>query len=78
MPSSPNSTSGDMQIVEVRVIVLQSRARAASVRAILNQQIQVNIQLTGEVWARMATAIAHIKAAEQGIVAAGFALAGVR
>lgn len=45
-----------MQIVEVRerdvrVIVLQSRAQAAAVRADLNQQIRVNIQLTGELWA---------------------------
>jgi outer membrane protein len=56
----------------------QALAQAAAVRAALNQQTRINVQIMGNAWAQLRIANAQIQAAEQQIAAAELAFEGVR
>ncbi|MFW5881968.1 MAG: TolC family outer membrane protein, partial [Roseicyclus sp.] len=56
----------------------QALAQTAAVRASLNQQTLVNLQIMGNAWAQLRIANAQIQAAEQRISAAELAFEGVR
>jgi outer membrane protein len=56
----------------------QARAQAAAVRATLNQQARINVQIMGNAWAQLRIANAQIQAADQQIAAAELAFEGVR
>lgn len=56
----------------------QAIAQVGAVRAALNQQTRVNVQIMGNAWAQMRIANAQIQAAEQRIAAAELAFEGVR
>ena len=56
----------------------QALAQAEAVRAGLNRQVQVNLQLVGNAYARFAIATAQIQASDQRINAAQLAFDGIR
>jgi outer membrane protein len=56
----------------------QALAQAGAVRASLNQQVLINVQVMGNAWAQLRIANAQIQAADQGIAAAELAFEGVR
>jgi outer membrane protein len=56
----------------------QALAQAAAVRAALNQQTRINVQVMGNAWAQLRIANAQIQAADQQISAAELAFDGVR
>jgi outer membrane protein len=56
----------------------QALAQAGAVRASLNQQTLVNVQVMGNAWAQLRIANAQIQAADQQISAAELAFEGVR
>jgi outer membrane protein len=56
----------------------QALAQAAAVRAALNQQTRINVQIMGNAWAQLRIANAQIQAADQQISAAELAFEGVR
>jgi outer membrane protein len=56
----------------------QALAQAAAVRASLNQQTRINVQIMGNAWAQLRIANAQIQAADQQIAAAELAFEGVR
>jgi outer membrane protein len=56
----------------------QALAQAAAVRAALNQQTRINVQIMGNAWAQLRIANAQIQAADQQIAAAELAFEGVR
>lgn len=56
----------------------QALAQAEAVRASLNRQVQVNLQLLGNAYARLEIATAQIQASDQRIAAAQLAFAGIR
>lgn len=56
----------------------QALAQAESVRAGLNRQVQVNLQLLGNAYARLRIATAQLQASEERIAAAQLAFDGIR
>jgi outer membrane protein len=56
----------------------QALAQSAAVRAALNQQTRINVQIMGNAWAQLRIANAQIQAADQQISAAQLAFEGVR
>jgi outer membrane protein len=56
----------------------QALAQSAAVRAALNQQTRINVQIMGNAWAQLRIANAQIQAADQQIAAAELAFEGVR
>jgi outer membrane protein len=56
----------------------QALAQSAAVRAALNQQTRINVQIMGNAWAQLRIANAQIQAAEQQISAAQLAFEGVQ
>lgn len=56
----------------------QALAQSAAVRASLNQQALINVQIMGNAWAQLRIANAQIQAADQRIAAAQLAFEGVR
>ncbi|MGP1356441.1 TolC family outer membrane protein [Roseicyclus sp.] len=56
----------------------QALAQAGAVRASLNQQVLINVQVMGNAWAQLRIANAQIQAADQRTAAAELAFEGVR
>ena len=56
----------------------QALAQAEAVRAVLNRQVQINLQLLGNAYARLGIATAQIQASDQRINAAQLAFEGIR
>jgi outer membrane protein len=69
----PIYRGGQLAALERRAL-----AQSAAVRASLNQQTRLNVQLMGNAWAQLRIANAQIQAAEQRIAAAELAFHGVQ